>query len=740
MSAGHEPSGHGNASATWTLRGAQVEYTVTVPADRQPPATRAAPADREPPAAPAGRQLPAPGRWAELVAWGPTGVSDGPSPVSYHGPTPFRTAGDAGALEYATDADRPFAGADLVVETATGQHGVRWDRYRADGDDRRLRIEFTDSVTGLHATLHYQIPAGTDVLRRWVELTNAGTEPLHLLRAGSAGFCVPTPHRALLNYQWGQWAQEFQLGQVELDHGEYRVGSTQGVPGHSYLPWLAVRDAATPDGPTWGVAFAWTGSWEMTAERDTGGLTRIRVGRQLVDGPLTLPPGERITLPVACGAYSPDGLAGLARVWHEYQRVLAGDRLSARPVLYNSWEATEFAVHADEQLQLARIAAQLGVETFVVDDGWFLGRYDDRRGLGDWAPDPAKFPDGFEQFIAAVRRLGLTFGLWVEPECVSPRSQLYAEHPDWVYAIDGRPLTQIRNQYLLDLGRAEVAEFVHSTLDGLLRRYEIGYLKWDFNRPRTEPGRPGAAGGGLDLDGAHVANLYRIYEQLRRDHPHVLFEACAGGGARTDLAMAARADVLWPSDNTGPLDRLAIQYGFLHANAPHLLSSWVTDSPGLFDQRPRSLAFRFVLAMAGVLGIGADIRGWGAQQRSEAAAWIARYKQIRDVVTHGTVHLIGAPDQPRCAIQYTAPDATSIVVLAWNTGRLDGAGLLPARPVRLPLRGLDPSQRYRDERGETYSGAHLATVGLPVCWTATHDAELMVLRPSPTPRTAKETT
>ncbi len=491
------------------------------------------------------------------------------------------------------------------------------------------------------------------------------------------------------------------------------------------MPWLAVRDTAEPAGPAWGMALAWTGSWEISAERDTGGLTRVRVGRQLVDGPLELAAGERLTLPVATGAYSPDGLDGLARVWHTHQRLLAADRLSPRPVLYNSWEATYFAVEAQSQLALARIAAELGVETFVVDDGWFVGRNDDTAGLGDWTPDPAKFPAGFDTFIADVRALGLNFGLWVEPECVNPKSSLYAEHPDWVYSVDGRPLTPVRNQYLLDLGRPEVAEFVHSTVDGLLRRYDIDYLKWDFNRPRTEPGRSGGVGP-LDLDGAHVANLHRIYERLRRDHPGVLIEACAGGGARTDLAMAARADVFWPSDNTGPLDRLAIQYGFLHANAPHLLSSWVTDAPGLFDPRPRTLAFRFVLAMAGVLGIGADIRAWTPAERAEAAGWIARYKEIRDVVTRGEVHLIGGPDQARCAVQYTAPDESRVVVLAWHTGRLDGAGLLPSRPVRLPLRGLDPAARY-SHGDRHYSGSHLAAVGLPVQWSATHDADLIVL-------------
>ncbi|MET8306277.1 alpha-galactosidase [Micromonospora sp. NPDC005173] len=688
------------AGRRWTLRGTHTEYTVTVPAH---------------------------GRWLELVAWGPHGVSDGPSPVAYDGPVPFLTAGDAAPIEYATDADRPFTGADLVVETSAGQRRVGFGHteVRADADQRELAVGFADPVTGLRATVHYRVPAGTDVVQRWVELTNGGTGPLRVVRAGSAGFCVPTPHGALLSHQWGQWAQEFQLSHVELGHGTFTIGSAQGAPGHLHVPWLAVRDTAEPAGPAWGVALAWTGSWEISADRDTGGLTRVRAGRQLVDGPLELAPGDRLTLPVVTGAYSPDGLDGLARVWHTHQRLLAGERLNPRPVLYNSWEATYFAVEAESQLALARIAAELGVETFVVDDGWFVGRDDDTAGLGDWTPDPAKFPAGFDAFIADVRALGLNFGLWVEPECVNPRSTLYAEHPEWVYAVDGRPLTPVRNQYLLDLGRPEVAEFVHSTVDGLLRRYDIDYLKWDFNRPRTEPGRPDGVGA-LDLDGAHVANLHRIYERLRRDHPGVLIEACAGGGARTDLAMAARADVFWPSDNTGPLDRLAIQYGFLHANAPHLLSSWVTDAPGLFDPRPRSLAFRFVLAMAGVLGVGADIRAWTPAQRAEAAGWIARYKEIRDVVTYGEVHLIGGPHQARCAVQYTAPDERRVVVLAWHTGRLDGAGLLPSRPVRLPLRGLDPAARYRhgDRR---YSGSHLSAVGLPVHWGPTHDADLIVL-------------
>jgi alpha-galactosidase len=300
---------------------------------------------------------------------------------------------------------------------------------------------------------------------------------------------------------------------------------------------------------------------------------------------------------------------------------------------------------------------------------------------------------------------------------VNPRSALYEAHPDWVYRTEGRPMTTVRNQYLLDLGREDVCRFVRSTLDGLLRAYPIGYLKWDFNRPRTEAGV-------ADPDGAHVRNLYRILDHLRREFPEVTVEGCAAGGARVDLAMAARTDVLWPSDNTAPMDRLRIQHGYLLAHAPHLLSSWVTDAAGLFDGRPRSLDFRFVLACAGVLGIGADITRWPEAERAAARAWVARYKTVREVITRGVVYRIGGVDQPACAVQYVLGDR--VVVLAWNTGPLDGLGTVPGRDVRLRLGGLVRSGVYR--AGEvTYSGAHLMAAGLPVRWTREHDAEMVSL-------------
>jgi alpha-galactosidase len=691
-----------SARETWTLRTENTTYVVALAGD---------------------------GQWAELSAWGPHGVESGPSPLDWSRRTHFITQADAARAEYIPYGLRPFTGADLIGGRPGEERGVWWRFTGATAEeDRTLRLVFTDEQLGLETALCYEAVPGTDVILRHTELTCVGENELRLERFDSAAVNIPVTDGARLTYLTGQWSQEFQRTQLELARGRFEMASTQGVPGHAYAPWLAVQDAASPaEGatPTYGIALEWSGNWHITAEAEPGGA-----GRVPHEGAVRLAPGATLTTPRLACAFSPDGLDGLARVWHRYERQLAGDRMDRpRQVLYNSWEATGFDVEAGSQLELARIAAEMGAELFVVDDGWFPGRADDTGGLGDWYPDERAFPDGFDHFISEVRSLGMDFGLWVEPEAVSPKSALYAEHPEWVYRIDGRPATLVRNQLLLDLGREDVQDFVIATFDRLLGDHAISYLKWDMNRPPTERGRPG--GGPVeeqDLDAAHVQGYLRVLDHLRAHHPHVTVEGCAGGGARIEHATIARTDVVWPSDNTAPLDRLSIQYGYLHAHAPHTMSSWVTDSPGVFDQRPRSLGFRFVNAMAGVLGIGADIRTWSQDRRTEAAQWVARYKEIRDVVHHGDVHLLNTPDDATCGVQYEERGGARVVVTAWNTGRLDGAPLVPGRPSRLRLRGLEPEALYVDgASGTEYSGAYLLHSGVPFAWSAGYDAELVVL-------------
>ena len=681
----------------WTLRTEHTSYTVRLSPD---------------------------GPWAELDAWGPLGVEHGPSALDWSRRTHFITPADAAPAEYLPYGLRPFTGAELVAARPGEERGVWWEFDGAEEGEGTLRLAFADDVLGLRTVLCYETVPGTDVILRWTEHT--AREELRLERFDSGAVNIPvTGAAARLTYLAGQWSQEFQRTQLDLSRGTFSIGSLQGAPGHAYAPWLAVQDEEA----AFGIALEWPGNWHITAEAEPGGSVRVRAGRVPHEGAVLLAPGETLITPRLACAFSPDGLDGLSRVWHRYERHLAGGRLHRpRKVLYNSWEATGFDVEAAGQLELAKTAADIGAELFVVDDGWFTGRADDTGGLGDWYPDPVAFPQGFGQFVEDVRALGLDFGLWIEPEAVSPGSRLYAEHPEWVYRIDDRPARLVRNQLLLDLGRSEVQDFVIGTLDRLLGAYDISYLKWDMNRPPTERGRPGAGPADrLDLDAQHVTGYLRVLDHLRTAHPDVTVEGCAGGGGRIEHATLARTDIVWPSDNTAPLDRLSVQHGFLHAHAPHVMSSWVTDAPGVFDPRPRSLAFRFVNAMCGVLGVGADLRAWSPEQRAEAARWIARYKEVREVVHHGEARLLGTPQDPTCGVQYGADERT--VVAALSTGRLDGAPLVPGRPDRLRLRGLDPSARYRDTAsGTSYSGAHLLHYGLPFAWSAEHDADLVVLR------------
>ena len=662
------------------------------------------------------------------MSWG---ADPDPSPFGIDGAVNWALDSDVAPVEYVPFGLRTLGASELIAGPQPGhrESSLQWDESASTGTADAMRFAFLDDATGLRLVLCYEAVAGTDVLLRWVELTNCGTTTLAVERADSAAVCVPTGRRgAQLTYLSGRWGREFQRTELTLPAGRLEIGSTQGLPGHAFAPWLAVQDARDRDGPTWGIAHAWPGSWHIDAEIEWSGATRLRAGRVVHEGALLLEPGASTVTPRAVLAFSERGLTGLAQTWHDYERRLAAGRRDVRPVQYNAWYVSGFAVSEGSLLERAEDAAALGSELFIVDDGWFGNRDSDDGGLGDWYVDESAFPRGLPPFIADVRALGLGFGLWIEPEAVSPRSRLYAEHPDWAYRLPGRPTREIRNQLVLDLGQEEVYRFVVRTLDRLLGENEISYLKWDMNRPMTERGRPGAIDPRrLDLDGAHARNYLRCLDHLRSAHPHVTIESCAGGGARADLATIARSDLVWPSDNTGPLDRLRIQFGFLHAHAPHLLSSWVTDERDTHDERPRSLRFRFVTAMAGVLGIGSDIRRWTPSQQQQAEQLISLYKRIRPTIQFGTVTLLGAPDDSCCAVQYQ--DDTRVVVLWWDTS--DG----PDGSDRLRLRDLDPAARYVDERSGARVGAtQLMRDGLPVRRATGHDADVVVLRVGPPAR------
>ncbi|MEU5182466.1 alpha-galactosidase [Streptomyces longwoodensis] len=592
------------------------------------------------------------------------------------------------------------------------------------GDDGELRLRFRDA--GLAVTLHYRMRG--DVVERWTTLANDGATPLELLRADSATWTLPHREDWRLSQLHGRWAAESRLVRSPLTYGEKVIGSRRGHTGHQHLPWVALdTDATEESGEVYGCALGWSGSWRIAVAQLPDARVQITGGAGHDDsGLLHLAPGESFTTPVFAGLWTDAGHGGASRAWHAYQRAyVVPDADRDRPVLFNSWEATTFDISEEQQLALARRAAAMGVELFVVDDGWFGARTSDRAGLGDWTPNPDRFPSGLTPLADRVHELGMRFGIWVEPEMVNPDSDLYRAHPDWVQYQPGRRRTELRNQLVLNLAREDVQEYLWQRLDALLSGAPIDYVKWDFNRCFTDAGWPGDPyPQRLWVD--HVHALYALLDRLRAAHPHVAFESCSGGGGRIDLGILSRTDQVWTSDNTDPLDRLAIQHGFSQLHPARVMAAWVTDSPNTqLNGRVSSLRFRFVSAMAGVLGVGGDLTGWSEEELAEAAGWVALYKEIRPVVQHGDLYRLRPPGLAQggpSAVQYVRGDET--VVLAWLEAQRYGE---PVPAVR--LRGLDPTASYEcRETGEVHRGALLLHHGVRTGLRGDLDATVIRLR------------
>jgi alpha-galactosidase len=616
----------------------------------------------------------------------------------------------------AEDADEyvPWTGArydepTLKATYADGTRAVEW-RYAGQriirGEDHvTVEVDFEDETAGLRVTLFYRACDGFDVIERWARV-RATTQPVTLTQAFSANWWLPRTGTAPwgLRYLRGNWGAETQLTNATLDVPKVVLESRRGTTSHQLNPWFALhQDATETSGEVWSGALAWSGSWKIVVETTSAGRLHVTGGLNDFDFAWTLEPGQELTLPAFAGLYTTGGFGAASRQWHAWQRavVLPAPPEATRPVLYNSWEATAFDVSEDGQAGLAKLAARIGAELFVMDDGWFTGRRDDHAGLGDWIVDRAKFPRGLNPLIETVTGLGMRFGLWVEPEMVNPDSDLYRAHPDWVHHIPGRQRTQRRNQLMLNLARDDVAAWVYETLDRLLTEHDITFLKWDCNRTVTQPGSPGDTT-------SHVQNLYAILDRLRTQHPNVDVESCAGGGGRVDLGILRRTDQAWTSDNTDAWDRIAIQEGFGQAYATRAMMAWVTDSPNPITGRRVPLEFRFHVAMSGSLGVGGDLTRWTEAELAEAAALIEQYKSIRTVVQNGDLYrLVSRRDSGTvAAVQYVAGDDT--VVFAWRGPASYGTWL-----PRIRLAALDPVARYRDlATGAEHDGAALTRDGI----------------------------
>jgi alpha-galactosidase len=611
-----------------------------------------------------------------------------------------------GALDLAVARAMWFGHAGVRVRFADGTRDLELVFRSADQTDDELVLEFADRRYPLTVRAHYRLPAGGDVIERHLVLRNDGTEPITVVRADSATWVVPPLPDYRLSQVRGQWAAETRLWRGDLPYGETTMTSRRGITSHHANPWAMIDDgtAGEDHGEVYACALAWSGSWRLTVQRLP--TERVSISAGFGHEPLAweLPGGAELVTPISAGLYAEGGFGAASRAWHAYQlRHVLSHPDESRPVLYNSWEAVGFDVEIERQLELAERAAALGVELFVVDDGWFGARTHDAAGLGDWHPNPARFPDGLGPLIARVHDLGMLFGLWVEPEMVNPDSDLYRAHPDWVIHRPRRHRTEQRNQLVLNLARSHVAAWLHETIDSLLADNAIDFLKWDMNRPVTEAGPDDDM---LWID--YVRNLYDVLDRLRARHPHVRIESCSGGGGRVDLGMLRRCDQVWTSDNTDALDRLDIQYGFTQLYPPLVMGAWVTDSPNPYTRRTVPLEFRFHTAMAGALAIGGGLTDWSPADLARAAELVADYKRVRPLVQHGRLHRLSRPGAALSAVQFVAPDGAATAVLVCRRARRYGHAESGIR-----LRALDPAARYRDgATGQVHHGAVLLSHGL----------------------------
>jgi alpha-galactosidase len=604
-----------------------------------------------------------------------------------------------------------------------------------------LTIVLRDISRDLFVALRYSMDKDTGILGRSATIENRTQAGLTIEQAAAASWNLPRGTDYTMHYLSGRWAGESALHTQPIQPGKTVLESRRGSTGHQNNPWFAInRGPATEQtGDVWFGALAWSGSWSITLEQDQLQQIRVTGGFNPFDFAYPLAPGQKLETPVFYAGYSNAGMGEASRLLHRFELAQiiphAPNQLPRpRPVLYNSWEATEFNVDEAGQTALAEKAASIGVERFVMDDGWFGQRKDDHAGLGDWYVNPQKFPNGLAPLIKKVHSLGMDFGLWFEPEMVNPDSDLYRKHPDWVIHFPGRPETQARNQLVLNLAMPEVRAYVFGFLDKTLTDYDIAFVKWDYNRNWSEPGWSATKlEDQKTLPVAYIHNLYSILSELRAKHPRVEFESCSGGGGRIDLGILGLTEEVWTSDNTDPFDRLLIQDGFTHAYTPGVMMAWVTDSSTTGrNHRNFSTAYRFLSSMQGGLGIGSNLNKWTPDDFATAKHMVAEYKAIRDTVQHGSLYRLVSPQggSEFSATQSVSLDRKQSVAFAFLHSSQMGY------PVpRLYLQGLNPTAIYRThiihgslarDTPASASGAFWISHGLDIDLQGDYDAAAVV--------------
>lgn len=584
---------------------------------------------------------------------------------------------------------------------------------RNEGDAETLEIELKDSLTGLRVTAVYGVFEKTGAITRSLRLKNEGGEAMQINGVLSASAPVHGSGYDVIHLK-GAWARERHVMRQTQGEGEYRIFSQRGASGHEANPFLALceKSATEFSGEVWAVSLVYSGSFEALSYVNNTENSRLSIGMNPDAFTWRLEPGETFVSPEAAMVYSPDGLNGMSHAFHRlYSENLMRSRWFERdrPILINNWEATYFNFNEEKILQIARRAKELGVEMLVLDDGWFGKRSKDNCSLGDWVVNPEKLPGGLNGLSDKLHDLGLKFGLWFEPEMISPDSDLYRAHPDWCLHVDGRARVEARSQLILDLSRREIQDYIIESVCAVLESARIEYVKWDMNRNMTEP-FSGAQTPARQKETQHryMLGLYRVLEEITARFPEILFESCSGGGGRFDPGMLYYMPQTWTSDDSDAVERLFIQYGTSFVYPPCAMGAHVSAVPNHQTGRTTAMQTRGDVALGGNFGFELDLSQLSDADAETVRQLIEREKQVRTLVRTGEFTRLLSPfDHPYAAWQLRAKDNSEVLLCVYR--------LLtkPATPhLLLKVYGLDESAAYMDDDGNTCSGAALTRYGL----------------------------
>ncbi len=542
----------------------------------------------------------------------------------------------------------------------------------SDDEADTLDVLLADATSGTEVTLTYSVRRDLPVITRSARIHNRGNTALRLECAMSASLDLPDADWTMLQLS-GAWARERQVVERPLRQGLQSIGSQRGRSSHEHNPFLLLRRATTTEhaGEAIGFSLVYSGNFLAEVEVSEYAGSRVRLGIHPDSFSWLLESGDEFQTPEAVLVYSDTGIGPLSDALHRLlrERLARGRwRDRPRPILVNSWEAMFFDVSEARVLQLAQDAQALGFELFVLDDGWLGQRADDTTSLGDWVADPRKLPHGLGGLGRAIVDTGMDFGLWIEPEMVSRRSQLYAAHPDWVVAAPGRPRTESRHQLVLDLSRSDVVDHLFEVFSEILGDAPISYVKWDMNRSITEPYSAALPPDRQDeFFHRYVLGVYELYRRVTEAFPDVLFESCASGGGRFDPGLLAYAPQGWTSSSTDPAERLRVQWGASLVYPTSAMGAHVTPTPNWIVGRSAPAATSAAVAFFGTFGYELDLLSLDDARRDEIAAEISWYKERREPLQFGRFVRLRSPFDgagAQGAWMSIAPDG-SRAIAAW---------------------------------------------------------------------------